>query len=167
MPTSILDRFCCQLGSIFQPKIHQNQIKDGFQKPLKISPIFASIFHRFWLHLRTQVGPMSATFSLQDAPKTHQKKNQKVIQTLKTAQNTSQTLQTSIMAPPDLHFGSPGPPSICSTLPLPPPARGSGPAQSVRWTPLSPQRIVFLKEKRSFFKTKLFDADIDVGSILV
>ena len=53
----------CQLASIFPPKIHQNHIKNRFQKASIFCTIFASIFSPFWLHLGTQVGAMLATFS--------------------------------------------------------------------------------------------------------
>ena len=69
------------------------------------------IFPRLGHHLGAQVRPMLATFPPQEALETHPEKHQKLIPTLKTAQNASWTrpgaLQTSILAPPDLHFAPP------------------------------------------------------------
>ena len=61
---SIFDRFWCQHGSTFLPKIHQNPSKNQSQDASFFRSIFAWIFLRFWLDFGGQLGAMLANFSL-------------------------------------------------------------------------------------------------------
>ena len=56
----------CQFSSILTPKIDQNPIKKRSRKQPDFLLFFESSFQRFWLHFRSHVGAMLATFS---APK--------------------------------------------------------------------------------------------------
>ena len=141
---------CLHFSTKNPPTSHKKSISRGIENLIDFRPHFPLILAPFWDSSWAYVGHFFATRRPKDPPK----KYHKLIQTPKTAQNTSQTLWTSIVAPPDLHFGAPRPPSICSTLPLPPPARGSGLAQSVRWAPLSPPTYCFCQRKTKFFQNK-------------
>ena len=60
---SIFDRFGCQHGSIFLPKILQNPPENRSQDASNFWSILASIFSRFLFNLGGQLGAMLATFS--------------------------------------------------------------------------------------------------------
>ena len=100
------DPTCLHFGTKLAPQIQKTSTKMEEQDASFFASILASVFVRFVFQLGAQVGPMLASFAPLDAPKNHKKKYQKIIQTLKTAQDASWTppgpLQTSILVPLDL-----------------------------------------------------------------
>ena len=98
------------LPPFFQPKIIQNCIKSvpkGIENLIDVRLHFSMILASFWDPSWAHVGHFFVTSRPQDPPKEHQK----LIPTLKKAENTSWTrpgaLQTSILAPLVLHFAPP------------------------------------------------------------
>ena len=104
---SMLVPTCLHFSTKNPPKSHIKSIPKGIENLIDFRPHFPLILAPSWDPSWAHVGHFFATRRPQDPPKKHQK----LVPTLKTAQNASWTrpgaLQTSILAPPDLHFAPP------------------------------------------------------------
>ena len=110
---SMLVPTCLHVSTKNPPKSHKKSIPKGNENLIDFRHPFSLILAPSWDPSWAHVGHFFATRRPQDHPKRHQK----LVPTLKTAQNASWTrsgtLQTSMLAPPDLHFCSPRPRSWC------------------------------------------------------
>ena len=94
----ILVPTCLRFRSQNQSKLHKNWNLEGIEFLIDFCIDFLSILEGFGVHLGTQLGAMLATFSPQDG-----------------SQNASERsrhptcARTSILEPPGLDFGAPGP----------------------------------------------------------
>ena len=68
MITSFWNRFRCQLGSIFLPKIYQHPFKNRFRKASFFGSFLASILDRFSFDLGIQLGTKSEPLESANAP---------------------------------------------------------------------------------------------------